>query len=129
MKKYITLLVAVAVTSSFAFAAERPERPDRSTLEEQIDLIGGILEGTELSDRKRAYLENRVAVMEIQSEFRAALKARMAEIEEDISKEKRHDIMKGLREEFKGALGELKVNRRESFEGRRLLRKKAGEDE
>ena len=130
MKKYITLLVAVAITSSFAFAAdrERPDRPKRPTLEEQIERIGGILEDAGISDRKKAYLENRMAVLGIQSEFRAAVKAKIADLGDEATRDARHEVMKGLREDFKVALDGLKVNRRELFEGRRQLRKKAGED-
>ncbi|MGK0241157.1 MAG: hypothetical protein ACI92G_004649 [Candidatus Pelagisphaera sp.] len=131
MKKYITLLIAVAITSSFAFAVdgERPERHKRPTLAEQIERIGGILENEDISDRKKAYLENRLAVMEIQSDFRAAVKAKMAELSEEATKEERHEAMKTVRESFADALDGMKVSRREVFEGRRLLRKKAGEDE
>lgn len=130
MKKYITLLVAVAITSSFALSAgkERPERPKRPTLAEQIERIGGILEDGELSDRKKAYLENRLAVLEIQREFRAAAKAKMAELGGEVTKKERHEAMKNLRESFSEELDGLKVSRREVFERRRKLRKKAGEE-
>jgi hypothetical protein len=134
MKKYITLLIAVAITSSFAFAVdgerpERPERPKRPTLAEQIERIGGILENEDISDRKKAYLENRLAVMEIQRDFRTAVKAKMAELSEEATKEERLEAMKTVRESFADALDGMKVSRREVFEGRRLLRKKAGEGE
>jgi predicted house-cleaning noncanonical NTP pyrophosphatase (MazG superfamily) len=133
MKKYITLLIAVAITSSLAFAVDgkrdRPERPKRPTLEQQIERIGGILEDADLSDRKKAYLENRLAVLGIQSEFRAALKEKMAELGKETTKEEHHEAMKTLRESFSEALDGLKVNRREVFERRRQHRKKAGDGE
>jgi hypothetical protein len=130
MKKYITLLIAVAITSSFAFAVdgERPERHKRPTLAEQIERIGGILENEDISDRKKAYLENRLAVMEIQSVFRDKVQEAIADLGEGATEEDRHDAMRDLRDNFKEELDGLKVNRRALFDGRRELRKKASEE-
>ncbi|MBT3483427.1 MAG: hypothetical protein HN457_18585 [Opitutales bacterium] len=129
MKKYITLLLAVGITSSLAFAApDRPDRPKRPTLQDQIERIGGILEDADISDRKKAYLEGRLAVLEIQSEFRAAVKAKMTELGDEATKKQRQDAMVVVRESFKENMDGLKNTRRDKFERRRHLRKKAGKE-
>jgi hypothetical protein len=131
MKKYLTLLIALAITSSFTFAEDgvRPERPKRPTLAEQIERIGSLLEDVDLSDRKRAYLEGRKAVLDIQSEFRAAVKSKMLELGDDVTRDVRHDAMKGLREDFTTAMDSLKDTRRGMFDRRRQLREGAADGE
>ncbi|MFL3659480.1 MAG: hypothetical protein ACJ07L_15685, partial [Opitutales bacterium] len=109
-------------------APDRPDRPKRPTLQDQIERVGGILEDADISDRKKAYLEGRLAVLEIQSEFRAAVKAKMTELGDEATKKQRHDAMVVVRESFKENMDGLKNTRRDKFERRRHLRKKAGEE-
>ena len=125
MKKYITLLIALAMTSSYAFAqdGERPDRPRRPSLEDQIEKIGGLLDGGELSERRSAYLAQRLEILTIQSAFRDAVKA---EITEDMSREERHEAIMDVREAFADQMEALKSSRRAFFEGRRALRESGG---
>ena len=129
MKKYLIALVTLALTSNFAFALDG-ERPDRkSLLERQIDRISSLIESGELTQERADYLNARLEVLNLQKDFRDAVKAAMQELGEEATREERRAAMEGVREDFAEQLDTLKDARRAFFDKRRRLHRDSKEGE
>lgn len=120
--KYLTILLALAALSTSTFAQDslrdRVERPRTDAL---IERIKNALDG-DLSDRKKAYLEHRLAYLELHVDMRQALRDAIGDLGEDASDEERKAARDGVREQFSDQLQEIKNARREIAKKRRANR-------
>ncbi len=120
--KYLTILLALAALSTSTFAQDnlrdRIERPRTDAL---IERIKNALDG-DLSDRKKAYLEHRLAYLELHVDMRQALRDAIVDLGEDATDEERMAARDGVREQFSDQLQEIKDARREIAKKRRANR-------
>lgn len=120
--KYLTILLALAALSTSTFAQDslrdRIERPRTDAL---IERIKNALEG-DLSDRKKAYLEHRLAYLELHVEMRQALRDAIGDLREDATEQERMDARERVRAAFATQLEEIKDARREIAKKRRANR-------
>lgn len=120
--KYLTLLLAVAAISTSMFAqTHRPDRPDRPRTDALIERIKNALEG-DLSDRKKAYLEHRLAYIELHADIREALRSAIGELGEDATDEQRKAARDAVRDQFSDQLQTIKDARRDAVKKRRAKR-------
>jgi ABC-type transporter MlaC component len=120
--KSLSVLLAIAVISTSAFAQKkRPERPERPRPEAVIERIKNALEG-DLSDRKKAYLEHRLAYLELQVDMRQALRDAIGDLAEDATDEERKAARNSVRDQFSDQLKVVKDQRREISKKRRANR-------
>ena len=119
--KYLTILFAIALSSSATFAVDRPEH-DRPRTDAIIERIRAALEGGELSERRQAYLEHRLSFLELHKEIRTEMRERMAALGEDATREERRAVMEEVRGEFSDQLDDLKDARRDAVKKRRHRR-------
>ena len=120
--KSLSILLAIAAISTSAFAKrERPERPERPRTEAVIERIKNALEG-DLSDRKKAYLEHRLAYLELHGDMRQALRDAIGDLAEDATDEERKAARNSVREQFSDQLKSVKDQRREISKKRRANR-------
>ncbi len=120
--KYLTVLLAIAAISTSAFAQiDRPERPERPRTDALIERIKNALEG-DLSDRKKAYLEHRLAYLELHVDMRQALRDAIGELGEEATDEERKAARDSVRDQFSDQLQEVKDQRREIAKKRRANR-------
>ena len=118
MKYLSSLLIALIFASGVASAiGDRPER-ERPRVDAIIDRIQDALEG-DLSDRRRAYLEHRLAYLELHSDIRAAMREAFAELGQDATKEQRQEAAAAVREQYSDQLQDLKEARRDAMRQRR----------
>ncbi len=116
--KYLSLLLALAAISTSTFAdLNLPER-DRDRAGALIERIKNALEG-DLSDRKKAYLEHRLAYLELHVDMRQALRVAISELGADATNEQKMAARVEVRDQFAEALAEIKVARRELAKKRR----------
>lgn len=117
--KYLTILLALAAISTSAFAQiDRPERPRTDAL---IERIKNALEG-DLSERRKAYLEHRLAYIELHSDIREALRNAIGDLGEDATDEERKAARDSVRDQFSDQLQEIKEARRDAAKKRRTNR-------
>lgn len=120
--KSLSVLLAIAVISTSAFAQKKsPERPERPRPEAVIERIKNALEG-DLSDRKKAYLEHRLAYLELQVDMRQALRDAIGDLAEDATDEERKAARNSVRDQFSDQLKVVKDQRREISKKRRANR-------
>lgn len=122
MKKLITLILAATVLSSIASAATTFR--GKRGLDKQLERIEAVLGDTErdLSEQKRAFLERRAEVLELQVEVRAALRAAVAELGDDATKGELKAAHQAVREQYKEQFTALKEERRAERDERRGAR-------
>ncbi len=122
MKKLITLILAATVLSSFA-SAGTTFRGKRG-LDKQLERVQAVLGDTErdLSEQKRAFLERKAEVLELQVEVRTALRAAIAELGEDATQEEIQAARHAVREQYKDQFAAMKEERRAEREARRAAR-------
>ncbi|MDQ8181474.1 hypothetical protein [Pelagicoccus sp. SDUM812005] len=125
MKKLITLILTVTVFASLANAATSFR--GKRGLDKQLERIEAVLGDTErdLSEQKRAFLERRAEVLELQLEVRASLKAAIEELGEDATQEELKAARQAVREEYKEQFQAMKEERRSEREARRSARETA----
>lgn len=120
--KYLTLLIALAALSTSAFAQtdlrDRPERPRTDAL---IERIKGALEG-DLSDRRKAYLEHRLAYLELHVDMRQALRDAFGDLGQDATDEQRKAARDAVRDQFSDEYQAVKEARRDIAKKRRANR-------
>lgn len=120
--KYLTILLALAALSTSTFAQDdirdRFERPRTDAL---IERIKNALDG-DLSDRKKAYLEHRLAYLELHVDMRQALRDAIVDLGVDATEQERMDAREDVREQFSDRLQEIKDARREIAKKRRANR-------
>ncbi len=123
MKKLTVLLMAIAISSSMVSAVEFA-RPRMDGIDKQRERIAAILEDAdaELSERKRAYLQQRLEILDIQSDFRTALRDAISELGEDATREERSDVVRSVRDTFAERFEEIKDRRRDATTHRRNQR-------
>jgi len=115
--KSLSVLLAIAAISTSAFAKiERPGRPEK-----MIERIENALEG-DLSDRKKAYLEHRLAYLELHVDMRQALRDAIGDLAEDATDEERKAARNSVRDQFSDQLKVVKDQRREISKKRRANR-------
>lgn len=120
--KSLSILLAIAAISTSAFAQkERPERPERPRPEAVIERIKNALEG-DLSDRKKAYLEHRLAYLELHVDMRQTLRDAIGDLAEDATDEERKAARNSVRDQFSDQLKMVKDQRREVSKKRRANR-------
>ncbi len=117
--KSLSVLLAIAVISTSAFAQKK--RPERPRPEAVIERIKNALEG-DLSDRKKAYLEHRLAYLELQVDMRQALRDAIGDLAEDATDEERKAARNSVRDQFSDQLKVVKDQRREISKKRRANR-------
>ena len=86
-----------------------------------IERIKNALEG-DLSDRKKAYLEHRLAYLELQVDMRQALRDAIGDLAEDATDEERKAARNSVRDQFSDQLKVVKDQRREISKKRRANR-------
>lgn len=127
MKKYIAVLLALAVTSTVGFAqGDDIERPKRHGLDRIIIRVQEALENVEPDSRREAFLERRLEFLSLQLEIRAALRAAIAELGENATDEEREAARDNVRDQFSEEIDAIKDARRDKARKRRTDR---GEDE
>ena len=120
--KFLSVILVIAAISTSAFAKkERPERPERPRAGAVIERIKNALEG-DLSDRKKAYLEHRLAYLELHVDMRQALRDAIGDLAEDATDEERKAARNSVREQFSDQLKSVKDQRREISKKRRANR-------
>lgn len=117
--KSLSVLLAIAVISTSAFAQKK--HPERPRPEAVIERIKNALEG-DLSDRKKAYLEHRLAYLELQVDMRQALRDAIGDLAEDATDEERKAARNSVRDQFSDQLKVVKDQRREISKKRRANR-------
>ncbi|MBD5781337.1 hypothetical protein IEN85_17685 [Pelagicoccus sp. NFK12] len=122
MKKLITLLLTVTVFASLANAASTFR--GKRGLDKQLERIEAALNDTEreIPEQRRAYLERRAEVLELQLQVRQSLKTAIEELGEDATKEQIHAARQAVREEYKEQFEAMKAERRAEREARRAAR-------
>lgn len=120
--KYLTILLALAAISTSTFAqTDRPERPDSPRTDAVIERIKNALEG-DLSDRRKAYLEHRLAYLELHVDMRQALRDAIVDLGVDATEEERMAARDAIRDQFADQLQVVKDSRREIAKKRRSNR-------
>ena len=117
--KSLSVLLAIAVISTSAFAQKK--HPERPRPEAVIERIKNALEG-DLSDRKKAYLEHRLAYLELQVDMRQALRDAIGDLAEDATDEERKAARNSVRDQFSDQLKVVKDQRRAISKKRRANR-------
>ncbi len=122
MKKLITLVLVGSVLSSFA-SAGTSFRGNRG-LNQQLDRVQAVLGDAEcdLTGQRRAFLERRAEVLELQLEVRAALDDAVAELGEDATLEEIQAARQAVREQYRDQFAAMKEERRAEREARCLAR-------
>ncbi len=140
MKKLLLLLAAFIFSMNYAVAqddagddTERPERPERINdrrLDKQLERIEAVLEGdiSELSERKLAFLESKRDFLNLQIDFRDALRSAISDLGEDATDEQRRAARSDVREQFADQFREFKEARRDKIRERRQAREDAAEE-
>lgn len=121
--KYLTILLALAALSTSTLAQDDlRDRVERPRAEALIERIKSALEGGEISARKEAYLEHRLAYLELHVEMRQALRDAFGELGGDASDEERMAARESVRDQFADQLQIVKDQRREIAKKRRANR-------
>ncbi len=141
MKKLLLLLAAFTFSVNYSVAqddtgdepVERPDRPERikdRRLDKQLERIEAILDGdtSELSDRKLAFLESKKEFLNLQIDFRDALRSAVSDLGEDATEEERRAARGEVREQFADQFREFKEARRDRIRERRQAREDAAEE-
>ncbi len=124
--KYLTILLALAALTTSTFAQDDlRERVDRPRADALIERIKNALEG-DLSERRKAYLEHRLAYLELHVDMRQALRDAIGELGEDATDEERMAARHDVRDQFSDQLQEIKDARREI--ARKKRRANRGDD-
>jgi len=119
--KYLTLLLALAALSTSTFAQTDLRERVRDRAGAQIERIKNALEG-DLSDRKKAYLEHRLAYLELHVDMRQALRLAISDLGADATAEQRMAARVEVRDQFSEELAQIKDARRELAKKRRAHR-------
>lgn len=138
MKKLLLLLAAFIFSVNYSVAqddtgdepAERPERPRNRGLDRQLERIEAVLGGdtSEISDRKLAFLESKRDFLNLQIDFRDALRSAISDLGEDATEEERLEAKGAVREQFADQFREFKEARRDRIRERRQAREDAAEE-
>lgn len=125
MKKIVTLLLTVTVFASLANAASSFR--GKRGLDKQLERIEAVLGDTErdLTNKKRAYLERRAEVLELQLEVRKSLRDAVSDLGEDATEEELKAARQAVREEYKEQFQAMKAERRADREARLAARETA----
>lgn len=122
MKKLITILLAATMVGSLANAATS-FRGNRG-LDKQLERIEAALGNTErdMSEQKRAFLERRQEVLQLQLEVRDALRTAVSDLGEDATEEEIKAARHAVREQYKEQFTAMKEERRAERDERRAAR-------
>lgn len=129
MKKLITFIIAFAAAASIATAAGPRHGKSLEKLGNQLDRISNFLEekGDEIGEGKKAALEHRASVLDLQIQVREAVREAVGELEEGATREEVKEAVHAVRVQFKDQFQSLKEERRSLREERRANREAAEE--
>jgi putative component of toxin-antitoxin plasmid stabilization module len=120
--KYLTTLLALAALSTSTLAQDGlRDRVERPRIDAVVERIKSALDG-DLSERRKAYLEHRLAYLELHVEMRQALRDAFGELGGDASDEERMAARESVRDQFADQLQIVKDQRREIAKKRRANR-------
>ncbi len=120
--KYLSVLIAFVIATSASFAQEDlRDGLERPAVDTVIERIKAALEG-DLSDRRKAYLEHRLAYIELHAEIRAALRVAIADLGEDATRDERKEAHLAIRDQFSDQMHAIKDARRDLVRKRRANR-------
>lgn len=134
MKKTAIIVLASLITLATASAqVERPEierefdPPRARGIERQLNRIEERLQDTDLSERRRAFLEEKKGVLELQARLHDALRDRiraMKELrgDEELTEEEREAAREQIRNQFREEIKAIKDERRARVQERRAGR-------
>ncbi|MEM9160039.1 MAG: hypothetical protein AAGB46_13420 [Verrucomicrobiota bacterium] len=126
MKKLVLLVIAFAISGSFAFGQERERRlPD---IDKQLERIENALADEDISDRKKAFLEDKKELLTLQQSFRDAVRAAVEDLGEEATVDDIRAAKRGVREDFADDFRAYKESRREAARERREARRDAAEE-
>lgn len=130
MKKLITCIIAIVAATSIATAAGPRKAKSLEKLGNQLERITNFLDekGDEIAEGKKSALEHRASILELQIEVRAAVRAALAELDEDATKEEVREAVHAARVQFKDQFQALKEERRALRAERRANREDAEEE-
>ncbi len=130
MKTLVTLLIALGLSASLVSAGGFGKKAPRG-LDSQLERITAVLEDEDrdISDAKRAFLEERQQMLTLQLEVRAEVKAAIEALGEDATREEKHEAIKSVRENYKEQFTAFKEARRTARQERAAEREAAEEVE
>lgn len=121
MKKLITLVIAAAAIGSIASGATVR---NKKGIEKQLTRIEAVLGDTErgLTEQKRAFLQDRQEVLQLQLQVRDAVRAAVADLGADATEEQIKAARQAVREQYKEQFAAIKEQRRAAHKERKSAR-------
>lgn len=121
MKKLVTLVIAAAAIGSIASAATITSKRG---IEKQLTRIEAVLGDTErgLSEQKRAFLQDRQEVLQLQLQVRETMRAAVADLGDAATEEQIKAARQAVREQYKEQFAAIKEQRRAEHKERKSAR-------